>query len=97
MISFSAHAADADLRRGLARRVPREWHDAGGSVIFQAALCGSADCGLDGCVWRSIGVEPWCLNRHGWRNPKAKSADAPARGKAPLEEQAERAPAAPWA
>lgn len=36
MISFAAHAVDADLRRGLARRVQREWHDAGANVIFFA-------------------------------------------------------------
>ena len=56
MISFAAHAAHADLRRGLARRVPREWHDAGVNFIFQDALCGAGNCGQDERVWRSIGV-----------------------------------------
>ena len=56
MISFAAHAADADLRRGLARRVPREWHDAGVNFIFQDALCGSRNCGQGWPAWHRIGV-----------------------------------------
>ncbi|MEC5211702.1 hypothetical protein RCH06_000232 [Polaromonas sp. CG_9.5] len=56
MISFSAHAANADLRRGLALRVPRGSHDAGVNFIFQDALCRSENCGQDGRVWRSSAV-----------------------------------------